>query len=397
MTAFRLAAVYVAAFVVVIGFAGPTRADDPPYRLGDGDLIRLNAPTTEGLSGAYRLGENGEIALPVDETVTLGGLTLQEARMGVKAALSRTFKQLSVGVELVERRPFFISGAVAQPGGYPHLSGLTLGEAVALAGGPYRVGGSDALQTTITSVRSDEEYLGARHDLAVAGIKAARIAAMLAGQKTITAPDKLGGVEEIEFNDLLFREAAIMYALNEARTNRVRLVSERLVAKTAEVGTLEESIALVENRLAKVTGDLAIAETEVANGLITRERLESLDRIEDQIRSEMLQTIVLLNQARGDRLDLVLKVDELPRQWQVDLLHEAADTQQRMAQLERSLDASAQMLNATEGAHEPGVSTVFAITRDGQQIIGIADATTAVLPGDLVEVTRQTDLNGPIQ
>lgn len=397
MTVFRFSLAYVAILFYSIGFFGPVWAEDSPYRLGDGDTVRVIAPMAEGLSGTYRLGDNGQIALPVDETVVLGGLTLEEARVGVKAALSRTFKQLAVGLELVERRPFFITGAVGRPGGYPHLSGLTLGEAVALAGGPFRAGGGDALQSTVTSVRSDEEYRGAKNDLAIAMAKAARIAAMLENRETIVTPETISGVDDTAVKTLVAREAMIMAALNGAQSNRIRLVNEQLLAKTDEVATLQESISLIEGRLAKVADDRAAAETDVNDGIVTRDRLEALDRVKDQIRSELQQTTVLLNQARGDRLDLALKADELPRQWQVDLLRDAGETQQRIAQLERSMDAAEQLLDVTSGIVDGRVKTVYSITRDGQTMAGITDASTAVLPGDLVEVARQRDNSGSTQ
>jgi polysaccharide export outer membrane protein len=45
------------------------------------------------------------------------------------------FKNPKISIELVNLRPFFILGEVEKRGNYPYINGLTVAQAVAIAGG----------------------------------------------------------------------------------------------------------------------------------------------------------------------------------------------------------------------------------------------------------------------
>jgi protein involved in polysaccharide export with SLBB domain len=85
--------------------SGATAAE-PAYRLAEGDQLRLLVPGATQFAGLYRLGASGRIALPLDAPIELGGMTLDEATVAIRAALSTEVQQPAVGVEIAERRPF---------------------------------------------------------------------------------------------------------------------------------------------------------------------------------------------------------------------------------------------------------------------------------------------------
>lgn len=107
------------------------------YRLGPGDSIRLIAVGDDALTGAYRVGADGTIALPLLGRVRAAGLRpdalgRKVAHALVSAGLER---DPSVAVEVTAYRPIFVLGEVNKPGQFAYEPGMTVLAAVALAGG----------------------------------------------------------------------------------------------------------------------------------------------------------------------------------------------------------------------------------------------------------------------
>ncbi len=114
----------------------PSRAD-AGYRLGPGDQVRIITVGDEALTGEFRVGDSGRLALPMLGSVPAAGLrpaALEKAIAGtlVRAGLER---DPSVSVEVTGYRPIFVLGEVNKPGQFAYQPGMTVLAAVALAGG----------------------------------------------------------------------------------------------------------------------------------------------------------------------------------------------------------------------------------------------------------------------
>ena len=106
------------------------------YRLGSGDKVKVTVFGHDDLSGEFLVGGNGEVALPLIGKVSAGGLTVAEFEVRVVAAFKPDYlKNPRVSVEVLNYRPFYIIGEVKQPGSYPFVNGMTVVNAIALAGG----------------------------------------------------------------------------------------------------------------------------------------------------------------------------------------------------------------------------------------------------------------------
>lgn len=115
---------------------GPAAAEQPVYRLGSGDRIIVTVFGHEDLSGEFALDGEGRIALPLVGDVAVGRLTLREAADRVADRLRPDYLvDPRVSVQVANYRPFYILGEVKQPGSYPYVNGLTVVQAVAIAGG----------------------------------------------------------------------------------------------------------------------------------------------------------------------------------------------------------------------------------------------------------------------
>jgi protein involved in polysaccharide export with SLBB domain len=123
------------------------------YRLGPGDKIRVTVFGHEDLSGEFEVDGSGNVSLPLIRNVPAQGLTVSQLEQAVIDRLQPDYlKDPSVSVEVLNYRPFYIYGEVNQPGSYPYVSGMTVLNAIAMAGGfTYR-----AKKSEVQIIRSDD-------------------------------------------------------------------------------------------------------------------------------------------------------------------------------------------------------------------------------------------------
>ena len=116
--------------------AWPAAADTPAYRLGTGDKVRVTVFSEKDLSGDFDVNDQGLVALPLIGQVKVGGLTQSEAENLITQRYGKDYLvNPRVNVEVLNYRPFFILGEVKSPGSYPYVNGMSIVNAVALAGG----------------------------------------------------------------------------------------------------------------------------------------------------------------------------------------------------------------------------------------------------------------------
>lgn len=124
--------------VALLVLTSPTgaQANQPIYRLGSGDRIVVTVFGHEDLSGEFELDGEGRIALPLVGEVALGQRTLRDAERLVADSLQPDYLvNPRVSIQVANYRPFYILGEVKQPGSYAYVNGLTVVQAVAIAGG----------------------------------------------------------------------------------------------------------------------------------------------------------------------------------------------------------------------------------------------------------------------
>jgi len=124
------------------------------YRLGPGDLIKIEAPQAPEINGlTARLSGPGTINLPLLGELALGGMTTTQAQRAVVERLAKYIHQPQVSVSVVEyaSQEITVTGAVMKPGVYPIQRPRTLIEVLSLAGGLSGGAGSTIDVRTQTS------------------------------------------------------------------------------------------------------------------------------------------------------------------------------------------------------------------------------------------------------
>lgn len=106
------------------------------YELGSGDRVRVTVFRHADLSGEFEVDGQGNLAMPLAGEVRAGGKTARELEREVATVLEDGYLvDPQVSVEILNYRPFYILGEVRNPGSYPYVSGMTVLNAAALAGG----------------------------------------------------------------------------------------------------------------------------------------------------------------------------------------------------------------------------------------------------------------------
>ncbi|MEH1794574.1 SLBB domain-containing protein [Nostoc sp.] len=99
---------------------------DTNYLLGGGDLIRVNVFEVPEYTGEYQVPPGGAINLPLIGSVSVLGLTTEQASDEVARRYARFLKRPLISVNLLSPRPIniFVAGEVTRPGAYTlNLSG----------------------------------------------------------------------------------------------------------------------------------------------------------------------------------------------------------------------------------------------------------------------------------
>ena len=133
---FGLAAAEAGAVARAAAPEAAAAADASSYKLGSGDKIRVTVFGHEDLSGEFEVDGSGNVSLPLIRNVKAEGRTARELEQEIAGRLSPDYlKNPSVSVEVLTYRPFYIYGEVTKPGSYSYVNGMTVVNAVAMAGG----------------------------------------------------------------------------------------------------------------------------------------------------------------------------------------------------------------------------------------------------------------------
>jgi polysaccharide export outer membrane protein len=107
-----------------------------PYRVDSGDRLRVTVFDQKDLTNTYSVDQAGYVAFPLIGSVPARGRTLQELEGQIAAQLQKGYlRNPDVSIEVDRYRSIFVMGEVGQPGQYTYVPGMTVQNAIALAGG----------------------------------------------------------------------------------------------------------------------------------------------------------------------------------------------------------------------------------------------------------------------
>ncbi len=116
------------------GQAAP--AQSPDYRLGPGDRLRIIVFGQKDMTGEFAVDGTGLLSFPLIGQIKAGGLTAEGLEHEITNKLKPDYlRDPKVSVVVLTYRPFYIVGEVKTPGSYAYVTGMSVINAVALAGG----------------------------------------------------------------------------------------------------------------------------------------------------------------------------------------------------------------------------------------------------------------------
>lgn len=272
--------------ILAVIFGLPAGAE--PYRITVGDTLSLSIFAQPELSGAHVVGDEGAIKLHLIGEVHVAGMTLTEASDAVAAAAERAFEApASVIAEMASYREIYVLGDVARPDAYPFSPGLTVVQALALAG-DMRWG---VLSDTDTGRRVFEErrrmlLAQARKSEAEASIMAidAELQRLDAGGAPPSPTD-----ESLDANAHLDQQNALIGARREVMTRAVDGAARQQSLAAEEARLLSQRNTLVARQIELTEQNLRDVDTLVERGLARRERQLDLAVRVDNYRADSLE------------------------------------------------------------------------------------------------------------
>jgi len=120
-----------------------------PYRLDSGDQLRVIVYGQADLSNSYVVDQAGTITVPLIGSLQARGQTTAEMQDAIATRLRQGYvRDPNVSVEVDRYRPFFAMGEVATAGQYSYVPGMTVQQAIAVAGGFTARADKNAVQVT---------------------------------------------------------------------------------------------------------------------------------------------------------------------------------------------------------------------------------------------------------
>jgi protein involved in polysaccharide export with SLBB domain/Mrp family chromosome partitioning ATPase len=400
-----LTALVFAVFVAAMsGLFSPAHGED--YRLSSGDKVRIKVSEWPDLTGEYTLGDGKALSLPVIGDVEARDRTVPELAASIASALkSRADLPTApaASVAIVSYRPFFVMGDVQRPGDYPYRPGLTVMQAVSIAGGYYRpVDATFRLERDVITARS--EIAKERHMAKRVAARIARLEAEQADVDTIAPPADFDVTDGASDRILLDEEQAILKANKEALQKLLAsldhykdLYEQEIVTITAQIATEKQQADSVQRELDSLKGLAERGLSPLTRQLSTERILAQVSGTIQGLQATILrarQNIGLTEQRRIEALNArTTRITEGLQKARADekdagqRLRAARDLLEEAQVIAPRLQASARLTGAVPSFSgmraEPSGSTHIAL-----------DAAAEIRPGDVLTVERQLQSAG---
>jgi len=380
------------------------------YLLGPQDTVRLKiyewrASLDEifewtALNDQFTVGADGSLSLPfVGEFRAEGTSPGDLAQIIGKRLMSQMGlgRQPDVAVEIVQFRPFYIVGHVTQPGEFPYRPGLTVLQAVSIAGGlRAREEGMARLEREVIASRGEITLLDLTNVALLA--RKARLEAELAHAEKISFPEELTTRSNDGSTALVVeQERLIFQARRDGLSTQLRALAELKDFLGKELSALEAQMAFYDKQIELVQKELEGVSSLVNQGFATAPREIALERALTQSQSDRLTAQTGLLRARQEISRTDISSLELRNRYANEVTVALRETQTQLNETSRRANTAIQLLHESEfvaprllamraQAERSEPNYIILRPSAGGTIELQAGETTAIEPGDTVKV-----------
>lgn len=376
------------------------------YRLEPGDVIEVSIAAIAGFRENATIGIDGTIMLPLAGAVKIDGETMAAAAKKIAARLNgKVYRQSALGGEevshlilgnevvasIAQYRPIYVTGDVAKPGEYPFRPGLTVRQAVAIAGG-YGLARLGTGNPWIAGVDLQSDYTTLRDQLAREEARVWRLHKELAelgdGSASVPFPpmsDPAGHFMKTAKRELESRIASRTTEKASYQAAADKAGQQLLILRRKEADD-KEGVQADDSEFKQVRG---LFERHLSTSMRLAESRRAALLSSDQY----LQTVVEisnLERQRDTSERLLKKVDNDARVAALTELQDAnlaiTQTSARLAAASKKLVLMGAMQSQLEHGEQPPRIVIHRKT-EGQQTELAARPDEELMPGDVVDVT----------
>ena len=393
----------VAALMLAALLAGSAVSGTAEYAVRPDDKLRIKIFQYPELSGEYTVSANGTLTIgPIGEITVNGSLPEQIAKMisdrFIRSGLS---DKPGTTVDLLQSRPIYVMGDVQKPGEYPYRSGLTVLQAVSLAGGWMRFNdpGLMRFERDNIAIRGDMRNLVKKYYVLLA--QRARLNSELVLKTEMSFPPDLVRQYEDDkgLTELVDEERSLLRIHVDSLRTQIDSLEETRNLYEREIETVTRQIEANKVQYSTVHSELDRVASLYARGLATAPRKADLERTLAQIdvAEQGFQTLIL--RARQNVTQVDLKIFELKSQHneaistdmqrtrlELDEIAIKLDTNRNIL-VEAELTAPALVSSVDEGAIGGRSLTVVRV-QDGKPLTLDAEEHMILLPGDVLKIQR---------
>ncbi len=106
------------------------------YRVGAGDRLSIRVAGEQDLTGEFIVDATGVLSMPYVQSVPVAGMNTGQIEKLIQQKLKAGFlRDPKVSVQAINLRPFYIMGDVTTGGSFAYQPGMTVQNAIAIAGG----------------------------------------------------------------------------------------------------------------------------------------------------------------------------------------------------------------------------------------------------------------------
>jgi polysaccharide export outer membrane protein len=383
------------------------------YLLAPGDVLEITALSLPDLRQSTTIDVDGQAYFPVLGQMKAAGSSLPELRDKVRELLpSKVFRRRTqdgreypvivsadeVNIAVAQYRPIYLDGDVAKPGSQAYRPGLTVRQAIALAGG-YDVMRFRGRDPFLEAADFRAEYYTLWTEFAKEEAHISRLKSQLAGEtdldkqgriETPIPPSVAAGIADLETKQLKAELAD--HQDEKAHLSNAIEQEDRRISILTDTEAKEKEGAQAEAK------DLDEMRQYFAKGVVPVMRLSEVRRLSVLSATQALQTTALLATVEREQGELKRKLRKTDGRWQIDLTRELQEARVRLETIRVRIQTVGEKLEyaglvRSQLVRGRGGTPDVHVFRDQNQTRQSLSANedTELLPGDVVEVALRME------
>jgi polysaccharide export outer membrane protein/exopolysaccharide production protein ExoF len=335
-------------------------AEERVYLLGPQDKIRLKvyewrASRDEifewpALNQEFTVSSAGSLSLPLAGDLRVGGMSTPDAARAIADRLQTKMGLVhppDTSIDVVQFRPFYVVGQVDRPGEFVYRPGLSVVQAVSIAGGLRKVGDIRALTRELISGTGDVSLLASERDNLLA--RRARLLAESKQSATVAVPGELRSRLEVPSVALaLEQENLIFNARREALITQVKALEQLKAFLDKEEVSLQSQLALEDRQLQLIKKELQGVTGLVDKGLAVMPRQLALERALAQVEADRLRAETSILRAKQESSRTEVAILELRNKHANEIAAELRVVEAKLQESFRKLETSERLLAETK-------------------------------------------------